>query len=926
MYATISNDLMNQIIEDESTTENAWNRLQNIFQDNKNSRALYLQREFNTIRLDDFQNCAAYYQQIKVLADQLRNVGDKVTDDRMVLQLIAGLNDNFDTAGTYFTHLDKLPSFYDARSKLILEETRKQKQVINNHTTTDAALVVTPNPKPASIPDPQQSTDWQTNSNFRYNTNRGRSGRGSNRGRSNRGRGRASPNQSPQWSGYPPWMYSSPQWTNPPNWTTPPCPYPTNNWARPNSSYSSNSNQDGILGPRPSHAHFSNGSVSGYCPTDLDQAMHTMTLNPPDDIWYMDTGATSHMTVNSGNLESYYPLRHHKNIIVGNGHGMPIHGFGKSTLLNTSRPLYLQNILHSPNLIKNLISVRRLSVDNNISLEFDPFGFIVKDFPQGKPVLRCNSTGNLYPNTNSVLRHISTPSTFAAFSQDLWHHRLGHPWYPSNHRGYKCYDMSSKIFIICRNVTFDEHTFPFANVSKSVPSQYQKLTDSINPSFFTYQSAQTQHPISTTSGPPSPSAHFPISHELSPLTPSDPLPTNTAQSPPLSPNSNSPNTSPDNSPPTPPCVSPTSPSDQSHHTPQPTRTVITRGMQGIYKPKVPFNLSTLTSIFHIPRSPKDALSDPNWTMAMTDEYKALIDNNTWVLVPRTPNMHVIRSMWIFRHKIKSDGSLERYKARLVGDGRSQIVGIDCNETFSPVVKPATIRLVLSIAISKSWNINQLDVKNAFLHGSLDETVYMYQPYGFRDPSKSDHVCLLKRSLYRLKQAPRAWYQQFATFASLIGFHNSSSDHSLFIYTNGNDTAYLLLYVDDIILVTSSTKLRTTLMSSFAREFSMKDLGDLNYFLGISVTRNTHGLFLSQEKYAEDIIIRAGMTTCKTVKAPVDTNGKISGTEGPSYSDPTEIRSLAGTLQYLMFTRPDISYAVQQICLHMCDNPEIFDQI
>ncbi|XP_071700682.1 uncharacterized protein [Rutidosis leptorrhynchoides] len=272
MYATISNDLMNQIIEDESTAENAWNRLQNIFQDNKNSRALYLQRQFNTIRLDDFQNCAAYCQQIKVLADQLRNVGDKVTDDRMVLQLIAGLNDNFDTVGTYFTQLDKLPSFYDARSKLILEETKKQKQAINNHTTTDAALVVTPNPKPASIPDPQKSTDRQTNSNFRYNTNRGRSGRGSNRGRSNRGRGC-----------YPPWMYSSPQWTNPPNWTTPPCPYPTNNWARPNSSYSSNSTQAGIFGPRPSQAHLSNGSVSGYCPTDLGQAMHTMTLNPPDD-------------------------------------------------------------------------------------------------------------------------------------------------------------------------------------------------------------------------------------------------------------------------------------------------------------------------------------------------------------------------------------------------------------------------------------------------------------------------------------------------------------------------------------------------------------------------------------------------------------------------------------------------------------------
>ena len=124
-------------------------------------------------------------------------------------------------------------------------------------------------------------------------------------------------------------------------------------------------------------------------------------------------------------------------------------------------------------------------------------------------------------------------------------------------------------------------------------------------------------------------------------------------------------------------------------------------------------------------------------------------------MPRPPNANVIRSLWIFRLKTKSDGSFERYKARLVGDGKSQQEGIDCDETFSPVVKPASIRIVLSIALSKSWSIHQLDVKNAFLHGHLSETVYMHQPLGFRDPARPDHVCLLRKSLYGLKQAPRA---------------------------------------------------------------------------------------------------------------------------------------------------------------------------
>ncbi|XP_071718011.1 uncharacterized mitochondrial protein AtMg00820-like [Rutidosis leptorrhynchoides] len=139
----------------------------------------------------------------------------------------------------------------------------------------------------------------------------------------------------------------------------------------------------------------------------------------------------------------------------------------------------------------------------------------------------------------------------------------------------------------------------------------------------------------------------------------------------------------------------------------------TRSIHGVFKPKTQFNLSVTTSLSPLPLTQKEAISDPNWNHAMTDEYQALIYNKTWILVPKTNDMKIIRSMCVFRHKFRSDGSLERYKAHLVGDGRTQTVGVDCNETFSPVVKPATIQMVLSIALSKSWLINQLDVKNAF---------------------------------------------------------------------------------------------------------------------------------------------------------------------------------------------------------------------
>ncbi|GJT07531.1 ribonuclease H-like domain-containing protein [Tanacetum coccineum] len=199
-----------------------------------------------------------------------------------------------------------------------------------------------------------------------------------------------------------------------------------------------------------------------------------------------------------------------------------------------------------------------------------------------------------------------------------------------------------------------------------------------------------------------------------------------------------------------------------------THPMVTRAKAGIFKPLERMNCH-VTTTSPLPRSHVHALRDPNWKEAMLDEYNALITNGTWVLVPRPANVNVVRSMWLFKHKFNADGSLSRYKARLVANGRSQQQGIDCDETFSPVVKPATIRTVLSLAVSREWPIHQLDVKNAFFHGHLTETVYMHQPPGLVDSVHPDYVCHLHRSLYGLKQAPRAWFQRFASFVTRIGF-------------------------------------------------------------------------------------------------------------------------------------------------------------
>jgi hypothetical protein len=246
----------------------------------------------------------------------------------------------------------------------------------------------------------------------------------------------------------------------------------------------------------------------------------------------------------------------------------------------------------------------------------------------------------------------------------------------------------------------------------------------------------------------------------------------------------------------------------------------------------------------------------------------------------------------------------------------QQAGIDYGETLSPVVKPSTIRVVLSLSISQGWAINQLDVKNAFLHVNLQETVYCQQPSGFADPTFPNHVCLLKKSLYGLKQAPKTWFHRFTSFLLFLGFVASKCDSSLFIFHRNTHVAYLLLYIDGIILTASATTLLRSVIASLQSEFSMSDLGDLHHFLGINVHLTTTGMTLSQQQYTLEILDRAHMLNCHPISTPIDTSSKLSARDGTPFSDPSLYRSLAGALQYLTLTRPDIAYAVQQICLFM----------
>ncbi|RVW86266.1 Retrovirus-related Pol polyprotein from transposon RE1 [Vitis vinifera] len=265
-------------------------------------------------------------------------------------------------------------------------------------------------------------------------------------------------------------------------------------------------------------------------------------------------------------------------------------------------------------------------------------------------------------------------------------------------------------------------------------------------------------------------------------------------------------------------------------------------------------------------------------------------NETWELVECPPGKKSVGSRWIYIVKYKADGSIERFKARLVAKGYTQTYGIDYTETFAPVAKINTVRVLLSLAANLDWPLQQFDVKNAFLHGELSEEVYMDLPPGCMVSEKQcQKVCKLKKSLYGLKQSPRAWFGRFTKSMRAFGYRQIT----------GNDPEE-----------------RKALQNYLSREFEMKDLGPLKYFLGIEVSRSSEGIFLSQRKYALDLLQETGMSGCQPVNTPIEEGLKLCVEPNQVSTDKGRYQRLVGRLMYLAHTRPDLAYALSVVSQYM----------
>ncbi|KAL6336283.1 hypothetical protein AAG906_014452 [Vitis piasezkii] len=439
--------------------------------------------------------------------------------------------------------------------------------------------------------------------------------------------------------------------------------------------------------------------------------------------------------------------------------------------------------------------------------------------------------------------------------------------YSLNHKGYKCLDSNGKLYI-SRDVIFDETTFPFAQTdqySYSIhnSSSLSNSTPSASPPILTIPSQTHSHPISH-SCPVVISIDKPINEVDLPSIPnvhSISLVTDVVK-------------------------------DRSTKRSRNTHVMTTRSKNGITKPKV--YIATVKE----PETIELALQNDEWKQAMISEFEALQRNNTWSLVPLLEGRIPIGCRWVYRVKENLDGSVEKYKARLVAKGFHQQARFDFNETFSPVVKPTTIRIVLTIALSRGWSVRQLDINNAFLNGILQEEVFMSQPQGFVDEKHPEYFERLQKALLQ------------------FGFVSSKVDQSLFFRITSTHTTYIFVYIDDILITGSNAEVLTSLIKQLDAEFSLKDLGEITHFLGIQVTHTVNGFHLSQQKYIRDLLVKTKILQAKGLPTPMTSGLKISSQDGVPVENAQLYKSTVGALQYVTVTRLELAYSVNKVCQFM----------
>jgi transposase InsO family protein len=337
-------------------------------------------------------------------------------------------------------------------------------------------------------------------------------------------------------------------------------------------------------------------------------------------------------------------------------------------------------------------------------------------------------------------------------------------------------------------------------------------------------------------------------------------------------------------------------------------------------------LSTTVLDADEPTTYAEAMARPDanlWLAAIQAEYQSLQRTGTYELSKLPVGRHAIGCKWVFKIKRHADGSIDRYKARLVAKGFSQKEGLDYKETFAPVAKFASIRTLLALAAHQDYEVHQMDVKTAFLNGDLDVELYMRQPEGFVVAGQEELVCKLRKSLYGLKQAGRAWFEKINTALIDMDFTPLDSDHCVYVRHQEDEVMYIVLYVDDLLLIGSSLMEVKQLKTALSTRFEMTDLGEAEYVLGLQLSRDRplRTLSLSQSDYIRRLLERFGMSQCNAAPTPIATGVRLSKEDCPTVkpAEPLLVdgkhtyASVVGAIMYAMLgTRPDLAFAIGQL--------------
>ncbi|GJR56348.1 retrovirus-related pol polyprotein from transposon TNT 1-94 [Tanacetum coccineum] len=294
-----------------------------------------------------------------------------------------------------------------------------------------------------------------------------------------------------------------------------------------------------------------------------------------------------------------------------------------------------------------------------------------------------------------------------------------------------------------------------------------------------------------------------------------------------------------------------------------------------------------------PKNVNEALGDESWIVAMQEELNQFVANDVWELVPQPRNMTIIGTKWVFRNKLDENGIVSRNKARLVAQGYNQQEGIDYDETYAPVARLESIRILLAYTYSLDFKLFQMDVKSAFLNGFINEEVYVAQPPGFIDFEKPDHVYKLKKALYGLKQAPKAWYDRLKAFLIKHEYKMGMVDNTLFTKKKSSNLIIVQIYVDDIIFGSTCQDMCDEFAKIMHDEFEMSMMGELNFFLGLQIKQMEDGIFFNQSKYIKEMLKKFGLEESKPMKTPMSSDTKLTKDEECESVDSTKYRGMIG---------------------------------